>query len=277
MIREVNAKVIENEVCRLFKQAAVVLPYDVYTAMKRAVKVEEDARAADVMRNLCANAEAAKTTGVPICQDTGMAFVFVEMGQDVHIVGDYERAINNGVKKAYLDGKLRLSVADPLTRVNTDTNTPAIIYTKLVKGNKIKITAMPKGFGSENMSKIKMFNPTASVDDIIEFVCDVVKGADANPCPPIILGVGIGGSFDYCAFLAKKALTHTVGKSDKKNGELEAKILSEINKLNIGPQGFGGKTTCLWVGVETAPTHIAGLPVAVNVSCHATRHASTVL
>lgn len=277
MIREIDSKIIESAVCGLFKRAAVDLPRDVYNSMRRAISEESDERAADVMRNLCANAKTAAKTGVPICQDTGMAFVFSEIGQDVHISGGFERAVNNGVKKAYVGGKLRLSVADPLTRINTGTNTPAIIYTKLVKGDKIKITVMPKGFGSENMSKLKMFNPTASIEDIITFVCDAVKTADANPCPPIIVGVGIGGSFDYSAFLAKKALTHTVGKYDKKNGDIEKRLLEAINELNIGPQGFGGKTTCLWVGVETSPTHIAGLPVAVNISCHATRHASIVL
>lgn len=276
-MREVNAKIIEDAVCNLFLQAAVKLPGDVYGAMKKAILNEESIRAANVLSNLCDNAKQANSTGVPICQDTGMAFVFAEIGQDVHIVGDFENAVNRGVRRAYEGGKLRLSVADPLTRVNTQTNTPAIIYTKLVKGKKIKLTAMPKGFGSENMSKIKMFNPTADFNDICDFVCETVRCADANPCPPIIIGVGIGGSFDYSAFLAKKALTHTVGKHSVKNKELEEKLLYAVNELNIGPQGFGGKTTCLWVGVETAPTHIAGLPVAVNLSCHATRHAKIVL
>ncbi len=276
-MREVNAKIIEDAVCNLFLQAAVKLPGDVYGAMKKAILNEESIRAANVLSNLCDNAKQASSTGVPICQDTGMAFVFAEIGQDVHIVGDFENAVNRGVRRAYEGGKLRLSVADPLTRVNTQTNTPAIIYTKLVKGKKIKLTAMPKGFGSENMSKIKMFNPTADFNDICDFVCETVRCADANPCPPIIIGVGIGGSFDYSAFLAKKALTHTVGKHSVKNKELEEKLLYAVNELNIGPQGFGGKTTCLWVGVETAPTHIAGLPVAVNISCHATRHAKIIL
>ncbi|MBR6594568.1 MAG: fumarate hydratase [Clostridia bacterium] len=276
-MREIKAKQIEDTVCELFTKAAVKLPNDVYRSMWKSAGDETDERARDVLCNLCKNAREAEKTGVPICQDTGMAFLFAEIGQDVHIIGDFEKAVNKGVERAYVDGKLRLSVAHPITRVNTGTNTPAIVYTKLVKGDKVKLTALPKGFGSENMSRLKMFNPTAGIEEIKEFVYETVRIADANPCPPIIVGVGIGGSFDYSAFLAKKALTHTVGKHSKEHGELEKELLEGINALNIGPQGFGGKTTCLWVGVEMAPTHIAGLPVAVNISCHATRHASAVL
>lgn len=276
-MRTINAKEIENAVCALFKRAAVKLPSDVYKAMKTAVNEEDNRRAASVLCKLCDNARLAEKTGVPICQDTGMAFVFAEIGQNVHIEGDFESAVNRGVKRAYVGGKLRLSVADPISRENTGTNTPAIIYTRLVKGDKIKLTAMPKGFGSENMSRIKMFNPTASEEDIIAFVRDTVNAAGANPCPPTIVGVGIGGSFDYCAFLSKKALCRKVGQHSKKHAELEKAMLQAVNSTGVGPQGFGGKTSCLWVAVESAPTHIAGLPVAVNISCHATRHASTVL
>lgn len=276
-MRTISAKEIENAVCNLFKKAAVKLPSDVYKAMKKAEGEETSDRAASVLCKLCDNARLAEKSGVPICQDTGLAFVFAEIGQDVHIDGDFEKAVNRGVKRAYVGGKLRLSAADPLTRKNTDTNTPAIIYTKLIKGDKIKLTAMPKGFGSENMSALKMFNPTASINDIKFFITETVTKAGANPCPPIIVGVGIGGSFDYSAFLAKKALTRSVGKYSKKHGELEKELLKQINETGIGPGGFGGKTTCLWVAVESAPTHIAGLPVAVNISCHATRHASAVL
>lgn len=276
-MREINAKLIENTICDLFKLATTKLPEDIYNSIKMASIVENDKRAADVLCNLYKNADAAVATGVPICQDTGMAFVFAEIGQDIHINGDFNDAVNRGVEKAYVDGKLRLSVAHPLTRKNTNNNTPAIIYTRLVPGDKIKLIAMPKGFGSENMSRIKMFNPTATKQDIIDFVRDTVKSAGANPCPPIVVGVGIGGSFDYCAYLSKKALTHTVGEFSEECGEIEKEILNAINSLNIGPQGFGGKTTCLWVGVEWAHTHIAGLPVAVNISCHATRHAEAVL
>ncbi len=273
----IDAKTIEDEVCRLFKTAATKLPKGVYRALKKAAELETDERAKDVLLNLCKNADIANATCVPICQDTGMAFVFAEVGQDVYINGDFEKAINRGVKRAYVGGKLRLSVSDPLTRINTNTNTPAIIYTRIVKGDKLKLTAMPKGFGSENMSKIKMFNPTATEEDIIKFVCETVTIADANPCPPIIVGVGIGGSFDYSAYLAKKALARDVGTYSKKDKQLEERLLDAVNELNIGPQGFGGKYTCLWVAVEKAPTHIAGLPVAVNISCHATRHATAIL
>lgn len=276
-MRTIKAKEIKNAVCALFKQAAVKLPTDVYKAMKNAGIAEENERAASVLCKLCENARLAERSGVPICQDTGMAFVFAEIGQDLHIEGDFEAAVNHGVKRAYVGGKLRLSVADPISRENTGTNTPAIIYTRLVKGDKIKLTAMPKGFGSENMSRIKMFNPTAGEDDIIAFVRDTVNAAGANPCPPTVVGVGIGGSFDYCAYLSKKALCRKVGKHSKQHAQLEKAMLEAVNSTGVGPQGFGGKTSCLWVAVESAPTHIAGLPVAVNVSCHATRHASTVL
>ncbi len=276
-MREIQAKEIENAVCALFKKAATDLPKDVYGAMKKAAGKEQDKRAASVLCKLCENARLAEKSGVPICQDTGMAFVFAEIGQDVHINGNFEAAVNRGVKRAYVGGKLRLSVADPISRVNTGTNTPAIIYTKLVNGDKIKLTAMPKGFGSENMSRIKMFNPTASIDDIKAFVVETVNQAGANPCPPTIVSVGIGGSFDYSAYLSKKALCRKVGKHSQQHGDLEKYLLSAINESGVGAQGFGGKTSCLWVAVESAPTHIAGLPVAVNISCHATRHADVVL
>jgi len=276
-MRTIKANEIENAVCFLFKKAAVKLPSDVYKAMKTAQGAETDQRAASVLCKLCENARFAQKSGIPICQDTGLAFVFAEIGQDVHIEGGFEQAVNRGVKRAYVGGKLRLSAADPLTRKNTNTNTPAIIYTRLVKGDRIKLVAMPKGFGSENMSRLKMFNPTATLDDITAFVVDTVKQAGANPCPPIIVGVGIGGSFDYSAFLSKKALIRPVGKHSKQHSALEKALLTAVNQTGVGPQGFGGKTSCLWVAVESAPTHIAGLPVAVNISCHATRHASVVL
>lgn len=277
IMRTINSKEIENAVCAMFLKAAVKLPADVYGALREAGKNETGRRAASALCRLCENARLAESTGIPICQDTGLAFVFAEIGQDVHIEGGFEAAVNRGVKRAYVGGRLRLSAADPLSRVNTQTNTPAIIYTRLVKGDKVKLTAMPKGFGSENMSRLKMFAPTAPLDEIKAFVVDTVNSAGANPCPPTIVGVGIGGSFDYCAFLAKKALCRRVGRHSKAHAELEKELLTEINESGVGAQGFGGKTSCLWVSVETAPTHIAGLPVAVNISCHATRHASVVL
>ena len=216
----------------------------------------------------------------PVCQDTGVACVFLKVGQDVHIIGDFENAINEGVRKGYVDGLLRKSiVSDPLERVNTDDNTPAVIHTRLVPGDKIKLTVAPKGFGSENMSRIKMFTPSATKEDIMDFVVETVKIAGGNPCPPIVLGVGIGGDFESCALLSKKALCRDVGVRNAKElyAQMESELLEKINETNIGPQGFGGKTTALAVNIETAPTHIAGLPVAVNVGCHVTRHKTAIL
>lgn len=276
-MREISSRVIENAVCDLFTKAAVKLPDDVYKALCDSTTTEKNGKAANALCLLCENARVAEATGVPICQDTGLAVVFAEIGQDVHIHGNFVEAVNNGVKRAYTDGKLRLSVVDPLTRVNTETNTPAIIHTTLTDGDRIKLTAMPKGFGSENMSRIKMFNPTASADDIVAFVTETVRSAGANPCPPTIVGVGIGGTFDYCTHLAKKALCRKVGEYNPSCAELEKKMLAGINMNGVGAQGFGGTTSCLWVAVETAPTHIAGLPVAVNISCHATRRVEAVI
>lgn len=277
-MREISAKQIENAVKELFIRANKVLPADVLSCIKRSAIAESDERAKSVLSDLEENAKASVCDDIPLCQDTGMAFLYADIGQDVHITGgDFEAAVNRGVKRAYVGGRLRLSVVDPLSRVNTRTNTPAVIYTRIVKGDNIKLIAMPKGFGSENMSAIRMLNPTAGKEEIIGFVLDTVIKAGANPCPPIIVGVGIGGSFDYSAVLAKRALLRTVGKNSKKYGELEKELLERINESGIGPQGFGGKTSALWVSVEAAPTHIAGLPVAVNISCHATRHAEIIL
>ena len=213
---------------------------------------------------------------MPICQDTGMACVFVEIGQEVHIVGGLlQDAINEGVRRGYDEGFLRKSVVkDPIHRVNTKDNTPAIIYYDIVSGDKIKITVAPKGFGSENMSRIKMLKPSDGLQGVKDFIIETVKLAGPNPCPPIVIGVGIGGTFDKAAYLAKKALIRPLDKrnEDKFYSDLEEELLANINKLGIGPQGFGGKTTALGLNIETYPTHIAGLPVAVNINCHATRH-----
>ena len=213
---------------------------------------------------------------MPVCQDTGMACVFVEVGQEVHIVGGLlQDAINEGVRKGYDEGFLRKSVVkDPINRVNTKDNTPAIIYYDIVGGNKIKITVAPKGFGSENMSRIKMLKPSDGVNGVKDFVLETVKLAGPNPCPPIVIGVGIGGTFDKAAYLAKKALIRPINKNndEKFYSDMENELLESINELGIGPQGFGGKTTALGVNIEVYPTHIAGLPVAVNINCHATRH-----
>ena len=228
----------------------------------------------DIVKNLDCAAE----LDIPICQDTGMAIVFAEIGQEVHIVGGgFEEAVNEGVSRGYTEGLLRKSVvSDPLERVNTNDNTPAVIHTRLVPGDKITLTVAPKGFGSENMSRIKMFTPSATKEDIMDFVIETVIIAGGNPCPPIVLGVGIGGSFEQCAYLAKKALCRFVSVRNEKPlyAEMEKELLKRVNETNVGPQGFGGKTTALAVNIETAPTHIAGLPVAVNVGCHVTRHAS---
>ncbi len=213
---------------------------------------------------------------MPICQDTGMACVFVEIGQEVHIVGGLlEDAINEGVRRGYNEGFLRKSVVkDPIDRINTKDNTPAIIYYDIVKGDKLKITVASKGFGSENMSRIKMLKPSDGLQGVKDFVIETVKLAGPNPCPPIVIGVGIGGTFDKVAYLAKKALIRPLNKKNSNQfySDLEKELLDAINKLGIGPQGFGGKTTALGLNIETYPTHIAGLPVAVNINCHATRH-----
>ena len=213
---------------------------------------------------------------MPICQDTGMACVFVELGQDVHITGgSLEDAINEGVRRGYEEGFLRKSVVkDPLNRVNTKDNTPAIIYYDIVKGDKVKITVAPKGFGSENMSRIAMLKPSDGIEGVKKFILETVENAGPNPCPPMVVGVGIGGTFDKAAYLAKKALLRPIDQSSEIEfyKELEEELIEEINKLGIGPQGFGGRTTALGINIEVYPTHIAGLPVAVNINCHATRH-----
>ena len=280
-MREINVKVIEETVERLFLEANSVLPRSLENRITSKGNEETNPIAKGIFCDMCRNIELAKELNIPICQDTGMAVLFCEIGQDVHIVGgDFTEAVNKGVSKAYLDGKLRCSVVgDPIRRGNTNDNTPAIIHTSIVSGDTIKLTAAPKGFGSENMSKIKMFTPSATVDDIISFVVDTVKTADANPCPPVVLGVGIGSDFEGVALLSKKALCRDVDvrNPDGFYKDLEERMLAEINKLNIGAQGFGGDITALAVNIETAPTHIAGLPVAVNVGCHVTRHAEAII
>jgi fumarate hydratase subunit alpha len=282
MIREVNVKKIENKIAELFVSANQILPCGTCSVIGDAKKRESNQLARSILGIIEENIEAARELDVPVCQDTGMAVVFIELGQDVHLTGgDLEDAVNRGVATAYLDGKLRCSVVtDPLyNRKNTDDNTPAVLYTRIVPGDKIKITALPKGFGSENKSAIKMFNPSANPDDIVDFVTETVERAGSMPCPPLVVGVGIGGSFDYAAFLSKKALARDISEKnpDSRYAELEEKMLEKINSLGIGVQGFGGKTTALAVNIEQYPTHIAGLPVAVNISCHVTRHASVEL
>lgn len=279
-MKNIDAKVIEDTVARLCIEANLRLPPDVINAIESAEKAEPWDGAKRILSLLGDNVRIASEKTLPVCQDTGMACVFVELGQDVHIDGDFEEAVNNGVRRGYGEGYLRKSVVcDPLCRVNTGDNTPALVTVKLTRGDKMRITVMPKGFGSENMSALKMLKPADGVEGVKNFVLETVEKAGANPCPPIIVGVGIGGSFDKAAYLAKHALLRPVDEPnpDEYYAALESELLDKINALGIGPQGFGGKTTALAVLIEAMPTHVAGLPVAVNISCHATRRASASL
>ena len=280
-MREIDVSMIEKAVEELFISANAELPSSLENLIKASKEKETNVTAKNIFCDMCRNLDVARENEIPICQDTGMAVLFIEIGQDVHFInGSLNDAINNGVRKAYLDGKMRCSIVkDPILRGNTNDNTPALVHYSIVDGDKVKLTAAPKGFGSENMSKIKMFTPSATEEDIINFVVDTVKTADANPCPPVVLGVGIGSDFEGSAILSKKALTRdiSISNENKYYKELEEKMLTEINKLNIGAQGFGGDITALKVNIETAPTHIAGLPVAVNVGCHVTRHKEIVI
>lgn len=276
-MRDIDVSLIEQTISRLCIKANKILPDDLRERISLCGGCECEPLPKSIMKSLEDNIEAAKELDVPICQDTGMAVVFVEIGQDVHIVGgDFEDAINRGVAKGYTEGFLRCSVVkDPLRRVNTGDNTPAVIHTRIVGGDKIKIVVAPKGFGSENMSCLKMFTPSATRETIIDYIVESVKRAGSNPCPPMVLGIGIGGTFEQCALLAKTALCRSVSEknADEYYAAMETEILQRVNALGIGPQGFGGKTTALSVAIEAAPTHIAGLPVALNVGCHVTRHA----
>lgn len=281
-MREINASVITDTVRELVISANKVLPDDLVDCISCRQRIENNSTAKSILSDLQANIDAAKELDIPVCQDTGMAVIFAEIGQDVHIVGNsFEKAVNEGVRQGYIDGLLRKSVvSDPFkSRVNTNDNTPAVIHTSIVDGEQIKIVAAPKGFGSENMSRLKMFTPSAKREDIVDFVVDTVKTAGSNPCPPVVIGVGIGGDFEYSAILAKKALCRSVSKrnDDDFYAQMEQEMLDKINNLDIGPQGFGGLTTALCVNIETYPTHIAGLPVAVNVGCHVTRHAQKII
>ena len=279
-MREISAAKITEVVKRLCIEANCHLPQDVKTCIEGCYAAEPWAPAREILERIMENYQIADNENVPICQDTGVACVFLKIGQEVHIDGSIEDAVNEGVRQGYGEGYLRKSVVgDPLNRVNTGDNTPAMIYYDIVPGDKLEIMVAPKGFGSENMSQIKMLRPSDGVDGVIEFVAKVVQEAGPNPCPPIIVGVGIGGTFDKAAFLAKKALMRSADERhpDPYYAELEQKILTKINAIGIGPQGFGGKTTSLCVNIEKFPTHIAGLPVAVNINCHVTRHKKEVL
>ena len=280
-MRQLSAKTITEAVTTLCKDANFFLGQDVVNAFKEYKEKETSSTGKDILEQLLTNAEIARTEEVPMCQDTGYAVFFVEVGQDLHIIdGLLEDAINEGVRNGYLEGFLRKSiVGHPLNRVNTGDNTPAVIHLKIVAGDKLKITIAPKGGGSENMSGIKMLKPSEGVEGVKNFVLETVEKAGPNPCPPIVVGVGIGGTFEKAALLAKQSLLRPVGSrnSQQDMADLENELLDKINKLGIGPQGLGGITTALDVHIETYPAHIASLPVAVNINCHAARHKSTIL
>lgn len=279
-MREIDSKLIESSVRDLCIEANYFLSEDVKNRLIKSETEEDFQIGKDVLQKIIQNAEIAENEKMPICQDTGMTLVFIEIGQDVHVAGNIEEAVNNGVIRGYKDGYLRKSVVgDPIRRINTNDNTPAVIYYDIVSGDKLKITVAPKGFGSENMSRIKMLKPSDGLQGVKDFIIETVEIAGPNPCPPIVVGVGIGGTFDRAALLSKKALIRplNIGNSDPFYRELEEELLTKINSLGIGPAGFGGRTTALSVNIETYPTHIAGLPVAVNINCHATRHKEIIL
>lgn len=280
-MREINVSQITDVVEKLCIEANQYLPKDVREAIKNCRACEDWDIAKGVLDNIITNFEIANDENVPICQDTGMACVFLEIGQDVHIVGgNLTEAVDEGVRRGYDKGYLRKSVvADPVRRGNTGDNTPAMLYIEIVPGENVKITVGPKGFGSENMSAIRMFKPSAGLQGIKDFIIETVETAGPNPCPPMMIGVGIGGTFDKAAYLAKKALMRPINTShpDPFYAELEKEMLEKVNKLGIGPQGFGGKSTAIGLNIETLPTHIAGMPCAININCHVTRHQSEVI
>ncbi|HNR05199.1 MAG: fumarate hydratase [Clostridiaceae bacterium] len=281
-MRELNVDVITNTVENLCIESNYFLPRDVKKALEDAVLKEESPVGRETLLDILKNAEIAARNQVPICQDTGLTVVFAELGQDLRLVGgDFYEAINEGVRRGYKNGYLRKSAVDDpfLVRKNTGDNTPAIIHTTIVKGDRLKIIIAPKGGGSENMSALRMLTPAEGVDGIKKFVVDTVDKAGSNPCPPIIVGVGIGGTVEMTALIAKKALLRTVGEHNPNTevAKLENELLEEINNLGIGPQGFGGRITALAVNIETFPAHLASMPVAVNIQCHAARHKEAVL
>lgn len=280
-MREIDVKEVTCAVCEMCISANKQLPPSLEGRIAACAACESGMLAKSIMGTLTDNLNAARELDIPICQDTGMAVVFLEVGQDVHFTGGLlEDAVNLGVSRGYTEGLLRCSVVrDPLRRVNTGDNTPAVIHMRIVGGDRLKITVAPKGFGSENMSALRMLTPGATREEIIEFVLEAVRAAGSNPCPPMVLGVGIGGDFEQCALLAKTALCRDIGvaNADEFYAQLEQELLERINALGIGPQGMGGNTTALAVAVEAAPTHIAGLPVSVNVGCHVTRHETRII
>ena len=280
-MRHIHSNIISKKTAQLCLTSNLTLPNDLIDTIKISYENEEDTLAKEILSDMLKNASMAKQLKIPICQDTGMVVCFLDIGQDVHILGDTPKeAVNKGVRLAYKDSVLRNSVVkDPFDRVNTEDNTPAIVYINIVKGNQIKLTVAPKGFGSENMSALKMFNPSAQVEDVTSFILDTVQNAGGKACPPMVVGIGIGGDFEMSALLSKKALCRPISErnSDPFYLKMEEDLLARLNELDIGPQGFGGKTSVLAVNIEQYPTHIAGLPVAVNIGCHVTRHKNIII
>ncbi|MBI4966340.1 MAG: fumarate hydratase [Desulfomonile tiedjei] len=279
-MKTIKVEDVTAAVRRLAMDACTILGDDVIQALERYQVTEESVTGREILSRIIENARIARTEKIPLCQDTGMAVVFVEIGQEVHFSGGgLLEAIHEGVRQGYRDGNLRKSVLDPLSRVNTGDNTPAVIHTELVPGEKFKITLAPKGFGSENMSRVMMFPPSAGIDGVKNFIVQRVEESGGNPCPPIVVGVGLGGTFEKAAFMAKKALLRPLGtpNSDEVLDGLEKELLERINKLGIGPMGLGGSTTALAVHVNAYPTHIASIPCAVNIQCHSCRHAEVEL
>ena len=281
MIRTIDVREISKNIKEMCIEANHYLSKDMDTAMKQAEQDEKSPLGKQILGQLQENLKIAADDMIPICQDTGMAVIFLEIGQDVHIAGgDLAEAVNEGVRRGYDKGYLRKSVVkDPVRRGNTGDNTPAMLYTEIVPGENIKITVGPKGFGSENMSAIRMFKPSAGLQGIKDFILETVETAGPNPCPPMVVGVGIGGTFDKAALLAKKALMRPIDSEnpDPFYADLEKEMLEKVNKLGIGPQGFGGKTTAIGLNIETMATHIAGMPCAININCHVTRHKTEVI
>ena len=281
MVREIEARALSDAVRALCIEANTILPQDLRNAICAARESEPSPVGQAILEDLVENYQFAESKGLPICQDTGMAVVFLDWGQDCHLVGgSLEDAVNDGVRRGYLDGHLRLSVVgDPLHRVNTRDNTPAILHLRMVTGDKVEITIAPKGFGSENMTKLKMFNPSVTAEQVEDFIVDCVSQAGSNPCPPVVIGIGLGGTSEVAVELAKRALLRPAGERhpDPFYAAMEERILERANRLGIGPQGLGGRTTALSAAILTQGTHIAGLPCAVNLGCHVTRHAHVTL
>jgi fumarate hydratase subunit alpha len=274
-MREINVKLITEKVRELCMEANTVLEKDVITAYEKALEIEESPLGKDHLHQLLENAEIAKEERIALCQDTGLVVVFVELGQEVHLVGgDLNEAIHEGVRQGYREGYFRASSLDPLSRKNMGDNTPAIIHVEIVPGDGLKLAVAPKGFGSENMSRVVLFPPAVGVEGVKKFIVQRVEESGSNPCPPVVVGVGIGGTFEKAALIAKKSLLRPIGRRNPNPGiaQLEEEVLEEINKLGIGPLGLGGRVTALDVHIETYPTHIASIPVAINIQCHCNRH-----